>query len=187
MLTIDEALYVSVGSGNGADFRRGGALADRFRRDLGMEPREMVDRMPSDACFLHALVLNDLMRVRESVPDRLRDVEVDRAQYYLGCLNDYTKATRNGADREADRAILLQALEREPAHVRDSVSATRLYAVAAAQGGEGEGQGEDRGDHRRCDEPAAVLRHGLRRAGLGRGASARAVRDQLRRPDADRR
>ncbi len=133
VLTIDEALYVSVGSGNGADFRRGGELADRFRRDLGMEPHEMVDRMPSSACFSHALVLNDLMRVRDAIPDRLPDLEVDHVQYYLGCLNDYTKATRSGADREADMAILLAALEREPPRVRNRVKRTKLHAVATSQ------------------------------------------------------
>jgi glycosyltransferase involved in cell wall biosynthesis len=135
VLTIDEALYTSVGSGNGADFRRGGALADRFRRDLGMEPHEMVDRMPSDACFSHALVLNDLMRVRDAIPDRLGYVELDRAQYYLGCLNDFAKASRNGAMRDEDVTLLLDALEREPADVRQSVKTTRIFAIAAAQGG----------------------------------------------------
>jgi hypothetical protein len=134
-LTIDEALYVSVGSGNGSDFRRGGALADRFRRDLGMEPHEMVDRMPSEACFSHALVLNDLMRLRDALPDRLGHVAIDPAQYYLGCLNDFTKAARNGARRDADLAILLAALEREPAGVQDRVRPTRVFAVASAQGG----------------------------------------------------
>ena len=134
-LSIDEALYVSVGSGNGAEFRHGGELADRFIRDLGMQRRELVDRMPSSACFAHALVLNDLMRVGELVPDRLGHLEIDRAQYYLGCLNDYTKATRNGADREADLALLLEALRREEASVVDRVKATTVFARAIAQRG----------------------------------------------------
>jgi len=135
VLTLDECLYVSCGAGNGSDFRRGGELADRFRRDLGMEPHEIVDRMPSDACFSHALVLNDLMRVRDAIPHKLADVEVDKTQYYLGCLNDYVKAAGHGARRDEDLAALLGALEREPAPVQDRVQSTRLYTGATAPGG----------------------------------------------------
>lgn len=130
VLTIDEALYVSCGSGNGADFRRGGELAERFRSDLGMEWHEFVDHMPSDACFAHALVLNDLMRVRTAIPDRLPDLELDRMQYYVGCLNDYVKAARTGARRDKELAALLAALEREPSDVRKRVKKTSLYAAA---------------------------------------------------------
>jgi hypothetical protein len=134
VLTLDEALYVSCGTGNGADFRRGGELAERFRSDLGMEWHEFVDRMPSDACFAHALVLNDLMRVRDGIPDRLPDIEIDRAQYYLGCLNDYVKAARHGALRDRDLAYLLEALEQEPEEIREKVQGTRLFVAAAPSG-----------------------------------------------------
>ncbi len=134
VLTIDEALYVSCGTGNGADFRRGGELADRFRSDLGMEWRDFVDHMPSDACFAHALVLNDLMRLRATVPDRLPNLEVDRMQYYVGCLNDYVKAARSGARRDNDLAALLVALEREPSELKKRVKGTSLYAAAVRPG-----------------------------------------------------
>jgi len=132
VLTLDECLYVSSGAGNGFEFRRGGELADRFRRDLGMEWHEIVDRMPSDACFSHALVLNDLMRIRDAIPERLPDIELDRTQYYLGCLNDYVKAVRHGARREKDLGALVGALDGEPPEVKDLVQATRLYATAVA-------------------------------------------------------
>ena len=135
VLTIDESLYVSCGSGNGADFRRGGALAERFRTDLGMEWHDFVDHMPSDACFAHALVLNDLMRVRATVPDLFGDIAIDRPQYYLGCLNDYVKAARHGARRDVDLDLLLAALEREPREVAKRVKQTSLYAGAVATGG----------------------------------------------------
>jgi hypothetical protein len=100
-----------------------------------MEWHEIVDRMPSDACFSHALVLNDLMRVRDAIPDRLPNVEIDKAQYYLGCLNDYVKAARHGARRDEDLAALLEALQREPSEIKDSVRATRLFVTAAAPDG----------------------------------------------------
>ena len=134
VLTIDDALYVSCGTGTGADFRRGGEMAARFRRDLGMESHEIVDRMPSDACFSHALVLNDLMRVRDAIPQLLPHVEVDKAQYYLGCLNDYVKASYGGTRRDEELALLLEALEHEPAEVRDIVKRTRLYLTATRAG-----------------------------------------------------
>jgi hypothetical protein len=130
VLTIDEALYVSCGTGNGADFRRGGQLADRFRSDLGMEWADFVDHMPSDACFAHALVLNDLMRVRAMLPERFGNLKIDRRQYYIGCLNDYVKAARAGAHRSEDLASLLAALEQEPSEVKRPVKRTRIYAAA---------------------------------------------------------
>ncbi len=133
-LTLDEALYVSVGTGNGLDFRRGGELADRFRLDLGMQWRDFVDHMPSDACFAHALVLNDLMRLRAAVPGFFESVELDRRQYYLGCLNDYRKAARQGARRDRDLAALLTALDHEPPDVQASVKETKLYAMAVKAG-----------------------------------------------------
>jgi len=130
VLTIDEALYVSCGKGTGWDFRHAGELAARFRRDLGIEPHELVDRMPSEARFSHALVLNDLMRIAEAIPERLAEVEVDMPQYYLGCLDDFVKAARNGARSDEDRAALLDALEREPVEVRKLVEGSELYRRA---------------------------------------------------------
>ena len=135
VLAIDEALYVSCGTGNGGDFRRGGELAKRFKRDLGMEEREIVDRMPSDACFSHALVLNDLMRVRDAIHERLPGVEVDRPQYYLGCLNDFVKAAHHGARRDVDLQALLRALKNEPPETRKLVKATSLYERATSKDG----------------------------------------------------
>lgn len=137
VLTLDESLYVSVGTGNGADFRRGGELADRFRSDLGMEWRDFVDLMPSEACFAHALVLNDLMRVRAIVPHLFDGIEIDRPQYYLGCLNDYRKAANHGARRDGDLAALLAALDREPPEVQARVKQTRLHQLAVRPEGVG--------------------------------------------------
>ena len=127
VLMMDESLYVSVGTGNGADFRRKGELAERFVQDLGMTWDELVGLMPSDACFAHALILNDLMRVRELVPGRLGDVEVDRAQYYLGCLNDYMKTARHGVTRDEDLEALLTQLDQDAPDVQRTVKSKRLY------------------------------------------------------------
>jgi len=127
---IDEALYTSSGVGNGMDFRRRSGLADRFRQDLGMTWEQMVDRMPSEACFAHALVLNDLMRVRDMIPERFPGLEIDRVQYYLGCLNDYAKTAKRGVRRTEDLDILIAALEREPEEVQRQVQDTRLYVGA---------------------------------------------------------
>lgn len=132
ILTLDEALYVICGTGNGADFRRGGALSDRFRRDLGMTWDDMVDLMPSGACFAHALILNDFMRVKTLVPDRLPSIEIDRAQYYLGCMNDYVKTARHGVKRDEDLHLLLEAFDQEPEAVRHAVRSTRIYTLATS-------------------------------------------------------
>lgn len=127
---IDKSLYISCGTGNGSVFRRGGELADRFRADLNMEWRDMVDRMPSDACFSTATVLNDFMRVREMVPDRLGRFELDSAHYYLGCMSDYVKTSRHGVLRTEDFDALLLALEQEPIEVRETVQATKYFESA---------------------------------------------------------
>jgi hypothetical protein len=67
-------------------------------RDLGMSWSDLVDRMPTDACFTHALVLNDLMRLREILPDAFASCDLDLRRYYAGCLLDYFRASRAGAD-----------------------------------------------------------------------------------------
>ena len=130
-LTLDESLYVSCGVGNGSAFRRRGELAERFRQDLGMEWVEMVDRMPSAACFSHAAVLNDLTRIRDMIPDRLPGIEIDRTQYYLGCMYDYVKTSKHGVRRDEDLSLLLDALDREPAEIRDRVKATTIFTDAS--------------------------------------------------------
>jgi hypothetical protein len=127
VLLLDEALYVSCGSGNGQSFRRRGELGERFRRDLGMTYEEMVDRMPSSACFAHALVLNDLMRLRDQVPDRFPPLELNHVQYYVGCLNDYMKTMRHGVLRDDDLDELLRALECEPEDVQVRVKRSKQY------------------------------------------------------------
>ncbi|MGI9111674.1 MAG: glycosyltransferase family 2 protein [Gaiellaceae bacterium] len=131
ILTIDEPLYVSCGTGTGFAFRSRGELGDRFRSDLGMTWAEMVDRMPSEACFSHGLVLNDLMRLRDTVPEWFPGVELNRAQYYIGCLNDYRKTAARGiSERDDDLDVLLEALERESSEVRAEVERSRGYRRA---------------------------------------------------------
>jgi len=131
VLVLDEALYVSCGYGTGSAFRRRGELGDRFRRDLGMTWEALVDRMPTNASFSHALVLNDFMRIREALPDQLGGVAFDRAQYYVGCLTDYVKAAKRGVtERDDDVDILLDGLARESVDVRELVEATRTHRQA---------------------------------------------------------
>jgi hypothetical protein len=71
----------------------------------------MIDRMPSTACFSHALVLNDFLHVREIVPDRMPRLNVNRAQYYLGCVRDYASAASLGADLKEEIRLLLDTLD----------------------------------------------------------------------------
>ncbi len=131
IVTIDEPLYVSCGHGTGFAFRSRGELGERFRRDLGLTWTEMVDRMPSEACFSHGLVLNDFMRLRDAIPERFPGLELNRAQYYIGCLNDYTKtASRGTTERDDDLGVLLQALARESSEIRIEVEQSRGYERA---------------------------------------------------------
>ena len=133
VLIIDDALFVSCGSGNGAAFRRKGPLADRFLADLGLSWKELVGRMPSEACFTHALVMNDFCGVKESMPEQFGRFELDHAQYYLGCLTDYNRAARNGVDRTEDLDALMEGLDREPDAVQAVVRSTRMYLGSILQ------------------------------------------------------
>jgi glycosyltransferase involved in cell wall biosynthesis len=127
---LDDSLFVSCGVGNGSAFRRRGALADRFRRDLGMSWSDLVDRMPTDACFTHALVLNDLMRLREALPERFAACELDRKRYYAGCLLDYFRAARAGAELSEDYDSLIDGLSRESDDVQAWVRSRQIYLEA---------------------------------------------------------
>lgn len=132
LVLIDDALFISCGSGNGSSFRRRGALADRFLRDLGMTWPSLVDRMPTQACFTTALVLNDLMRVKAQDPERFARFDIDRVQYYLGCLTDYDKAARRGAELFEDYDELLEGLQRERPDVQRAVRTRNAYLGAAS-------------------------------------------------------
>jgi len=133
VVLVDEALFVSCGSGNGTSFRFRGALAERFVHDLGMGSwRDLVDRMPTRACFPSAMVLNDLMRVKESLPERFPGCEVNRIQYYLGCLSDYHRAARRGADQLFDDYDeLIAGLARESRDVQEAVRTRNIYVHSA--------------------------------------------------------
>jgi glycosyltransferase involved in cell wall biosynthesis len=132
IVLLDDALYVSCGLGNGSAFRRRGPLAERFRRDLGMSWSDLVDRMPTDACFSHALVLNDLMRLRELLPEALASCDLDRRRYYAGCLIDYFRASRTGADLAEDYDSLIDGLNREDDEVEQWVRSRQVYVDALA-------------------------------------------------------
>jgi hypothetical protein len=133
VLLIDDALFVSCGMGNGSSFRRKGPLAEQFMADLGLTWRQIVDRMPTEACFTHALVMNDFSRIREALPDQFGRFEFDRGQYYLGCLSDYAKAARGGVDGTEDLDILMDGLNREPVAIQDAVRSKRLYLGSVLQ------------------------------------------------------
>ena len=131
IVLLDEALFLSCGSGNGSSFRRRGPLADRFMRDLGMTWQDLVDRMPTRACFTTALVLNDLMRLKDTLPDRFAGLELDRAQYYLGCITDYERSARAGADRFEDYDELIEGLSLEDPAIQRAVRTRHIYVRAA--------------------------------------------------------
>jgi hypothetical protein len=132
LILVDEALFISIGTGNGSSFRRRGALADRFLRDLGMSWQALVDRMPTRACFSSALVLNDLMRLKEQCPEPFAGLEVNRVQYYLACLADYERAARRGAELFEDFDELLEGLNLEPPEVQSAVRTRHVYVRAAS-------------------------------------------------------
>jgi hypothetical protein len=151
---FDDTFFVSCGVGNGSSFRGRGALAQRFLRDLGMTWKQLVEFLPTEACFSHALVLNDFIRLARILPKRFPAVEVNRVQYYLGCLNDYKRAAQGGADLTEDFDALIDGLSRESPEVQDEVRHRELYlrsvAVlpvgrAASPGGEDEPAPEDGG------------------------------------------
>jgi glycosyltransferase involved in cell wall biosynthesis len=129
---LDDSLYVSCGLGNGSAFRRRGPLADRFRRDLGMSWSDLVDRMPTDACFSHAVVLNDLMRLREVLPEEFASCDLDRRRYYAGCLLDYFRSARAGTDLSEDYDSLIDGLSREDDEVQRWVRSRQVYLEALA-------------------------------------------------------
>jgi glycosyltransferase involved in cell wall biosynthesis len=130
-MLLDEAGFVSCGRGNGSAFRRRGALATRFLHDLGMTWRDLVDRMPTRACFTSALVLNDLMRLKEQLPDRFAGYGMDRTQYYLGCLTDYERAARRGTELFEDLDELLEGLNLESPAIQAAVRTRTIYFRAA--------------------------------------------------------
>ncbi|MGE3274330.1 MAG: glycosyltransferase family 2 protein [Vicinamibacterales bacterium] len=154
-LLIDDGLFVSCGVGNGASFRRRGVLADRFMRDLGLSWKQLVEFMPTEACFTHALVLNDYERVARALPDRFAGLALNRAQYYVGCLGDYQRAARLGSDRWEDLDALTDGLALERDDVRVFVQSTQLYLqgisalpVSRARGELAEVEGGDSGPAR---------------------------------------
>lgn len=153
-LLIDEGLFVLCGVGNGSSFRRRGALADRFMKELGMSWKDLVDRMPSQACFSHALVLNDFMRVKAMLPNRFEAFDIDHVHYTLGCLFDYWKSARQGIDLTEDLDALVDQLNFEPEEVQQAVRTQQAYIRAvvivpglrAAQGSKGMARELDAGE-----------------------------------------
>jgi hypothetical protein len=88
--------------------------------------------MPTDACFTHALVLNDLMRLRDALPERFASCELDRRRYYAGCLVDYYRAVRSGAELVEDYDSLIAGLSRESDDVQHWVRSRQVYLEALA-------------------------------------------------------
>jgi len=130
MVILDDSLFVSCGVGNGSAFRRRSPLADRFRLDLGMSWSDLVDRMPTDACFTHPLVLNDLVRLREVLPEPFAACALNRPRYYVACLLDYFRASKAGVDLSEDYDSLIDGLNRESDEVQRWVRSRQIYLDA---------------------------------------------------------
>jgi hypothetical protein len=131
-LLFDDTFFVSCGVGNGSSFRGRGTLAHRFLQDLGMTWKQLVEFLPTEACFSHALVRNDFIRLARILPERFPAGEVNRVQYYLGCLTDYKRAAQGGADLTEDFDILIDGLNREASQVQEAVRCRDLYLRSLA-------------------------------------------------------
>ncbi len=57
---------------------------------------------------------------------------MDRVQYYLGCLADYEKSARRGADLFEDFDELLEGLRRSRRAVQAAVRSRKTYVRAVA-------------------------------------------------------
>jgi glycosyltransferase involved in cell wall biosynthesis len=132
IVLLDDSLFVSCGVGNGSSFRRRGPLADRFRQDLGMSWTDLVDRMPTDACFPHALVLNDFMRLKATLPDAFADYDLDHKHYYIGCLYDHFRSAHHTSNLIEDYDALVYGLNRESEDVQQWVRSRQVYLDALA-------------------------------------------------------
>jgi hypothetical protein len=132
VVLLDDSLFVSCGVGNGSSFRRRGALAERFRQDLGMSWSDLVDRMPTDACFPHALVLNDLMRIKQTLPEAFARWNLNRSHYYVGCLYDHFKSAHQTTNLTEDYDSLIEGLNRESEDVQRWVRSRQIYLDALA-------------------------------------------------------
>jgi glycosyltransferase involved in cell wall biosynthesis len=131
VLMIDEALFVSCGTGNGSAFRQRKALAERFLREINMTWSDIVDHTPSRACFSFGALLNDFLRMRELLPESFPGLKVNRTQYYLGCMYDYVKS-RAVESLAEDFRLLMEALSCESADIQREVRSNGIYQVAVA-------------------------------------------------------
>ncbi|MGE3274322.1 MAG: glycosyltransferase family 2 protein [Vicinamibacterales bacterium] len=140
MVLLDDGLFVSCGRGNGSAFRHRGELAQRFLADLGMTWRDVVGLAPTEACFTHALTLNDFLRLKQALPEVFAPYEPDRRQYYAGCLTDYVRAARGGAELSDDYDLLLAGLALEDDDVQAFVRTRQVYldATTVLPGGAGD-------------------------------------------------
>ena len=93
---------------------------------------DLVDRMPTDACFTHALVLNDLMRLRDVLPDAFAACDLDRRRYYAACLLDYYRSAKAGAELAEDYDALIDGLNREGEDVQKWVRSRQIYLEAVS-------------------------------------------------------
>jgi glycosyltransferase involved in cell wall biosynthesis len=132
VVLLDDSLFVSCGIGNGSSFRRRGPLAERFLRDLGMTWTDCVDRMPTDACFPHAMVLNDLMRIKAALPDVFAGHELNHGHYYVGCLYDHFRSAHHTSSVTEDYDALIEGLNHEPDDVQRWVRSRQVYLDALA-------------------------------------------------------
>jgi len=132
VVLLDDSLFVSCGIGNGSSFRRRGPLAERFLRDLGMTWKDCVDRMPTDACFPHAMVLNDLMRVKATLPEVFAGFDLNPRHYYVGCLYDHFRSAHHTSSVTEDYDALIEGLNHETDDVQRWVRSRQIYIDALA-------------------------------------------------------
>lgn len=120
ILFIEDGLFVSCypGVGNGSAFTKQLPLHKRFLNDIGGKAIGISDKLPVKTRLIHVFIMNDFLFLKDKLPDKFKEFEIDREAFYIFCLKDIARVTLQGINQRQEIGEVMLCLQKEPYNLR---------------------------------------------------------------------
>lgn len=117
VVLMNEPLFVwgAAYLSNGASLIRGTATARRFLQDLNMTEDDLCAEVPIKTQGIHNSNCNDLLKLKHTLPENFRGVELDSFHYFLSCRQEFETYYKHTDPQYVDKMTAWhEALDRQP-------------------------------------------------------------------------
>jgi glycosyltransferase involved in cell wall biosynthesis len=120
MLFIKDGLFVSCYPmlGNGYAYDIQSPLDKQFFNDIGKNAIPLSDKLPVKVRLIHVFIMNNFLFIKDKLPDRFIEFEIQREAFYISCLKDIARVTLRGINQCNEIEEIMSCLQKEPYDLR---------------------------------------------------------------------